>query len=230
MRILATVLLCAALSSLSAPAAASDQCPNGGNLVSNCGIEAPGGISGDTSGWELLGGDELDNSSQFSHTGGFSAKIDAVDQGGGASFFAGMETCVRGVQPGALYLFGAWRHLTDAGSFVTCTVSVEELGAPAGDPAPEGDPACLGSTLDNYSQEIAPTNDTWQDVVSKFQAHESVLDIKLAVSCLVSTDAADFTVHLDDMFLIPLDVVFHDDFDFFTDSCNWSASVGGSCD
>ena len=222
----ASTLVWSTLLGFAAPAGATDSCPNGGNLVANCGFEAPGGVSGDTSSWTLGDGEELDPSSEQFHSGGFSARIAAADQGGGLSYAASMDTCVKGAEPGALYLFGAWRHLVGKGSLPTCTVSVEELGAPD----PEGVEGCLGPLLENHSTPIEPTSESWEELVTKFQAHASILDIRFSVRCEVSEEAAAFHVHFDDLYLIPLDVVFHDDFEFAPDSCNWSASVGGSCE
>lgn len=221
---MSVAVLCVAVA-LAAPAVASDECPNGGNLVSNCGIEAPGGISGDLTGWELIAGDDFDPSSQFFHSGGFSADIDAALVG--ETYRATMRTCIRAVVPGEIYLFGAWRRLTGATASLTCTVALEERGA-----SPlEGDPACLGSALAEYVTDLGPAEGSWELLLSKFVAHENVVDIAFALFCADETaESADFQVNFDDAFLIPLGVVFLDDFEFFPDSCAWSASVGGGCE
>jgi hypothetical protein len=213
--LLATVLLAA----VAAPVAASDPCPNGGNRLANCGFEAPGGLSGDTSSWDDVVGDEFEDTSVFFHSGGFSARIDAAAPAG--AFETLIQTCAEGVVPEEIYLFGAWRLLVGADAAVTCAVAVEEHGA--------SETPCAGSLLEQYFAQSGSSAD-WEEMVSKFVANAAARDVLLLVSCVGDAQSPQFQLHVDDAYLIPLAVVFHDDFEFAPDSCAWSASVGGGCD
>ena len=194
------------------PAAASFQCPNGGNEVANCGFEV------DTTGWTKVMGDSLTRSSTRAHTGGFSGLVDAENLS--SSFFAELTTCVQDVAPSTGYLFGGWLYLVTTSGSVDCTITAEELGTSG--------TACGGAPIETSDSPSFPSAGAWEEILSKFLSSATTEDVRLRIECRDVFEFLDFQVWFDDFHLIPFDTIFLDDFET-QNTCVWSAALGGGC-
>lgn len=193
-------------------ALASPECPNGGNLLPNCGFEV------DDSGWDFSTGDTFIRSTLEAHTGLFSLEVDAEDFGVGHG--ALIEKCLEGGSPNTPYEYGFWFKMVGNNlESSSCQMSLRVTT--------DHEFPCAGS----YQGEVNETfegivDGTFQTVRQEFLSNAGV-DFEMGFNC---SHSEDFVVYFDDLFVIFDDTVFADGFeDRDGDTCNWDDSVGGGC-
>lgn len=206
-------LVAVAALGLAEAAQGSPECPNGGNLLSNCGFES------DATGWEFSSGDTFTRSGLETHTGLFSLEVDAVSNKVGS--FALIETCVQNVSPNTPYEYGAWvKVVANELTAVGCSISILATGTSG--------TACGGSFQDETNLTFDPLDGTFQTLRQEFRTTASTEDISVGFGCRTEDGAIDFVAYFDDLFLIFDATVFADGFELRTgDTCEWSFQSGG---
>ena len=191
-------------------AEASPECPNAGNLFSNCGFET------DDSGWDFSTGDSFLRVDTEAHSGTFSLEVDAaVGKSGGGAL---IEKCVEGGSPNTPYEYGFWFKIVGADlGLAGCQMSLRAT-APGGFP-------CGGS----YQGEVNLAFDgvvdgTFQTMRQEFFSNAGV-DFEVGFYC---SHVEDFFVYFDDLFIVFDSTVFADGFEARNgDTCEWSFASGG---
>ena len=198
-----------------AAAEASQECPNGGNLIPNCGFEV-----NDTTFWEPFNG-VLATSTSFAHTGLASGVIGA-EEGSPGQFGNGIEACIEDVPPSTEFEYGVWALFTTKGSLtgVGCVVSIAEYDADG----------CTGFTFNESNGSGGAGLEIFEEVRGQkgFTTGASPGSIGIGVGCGIGDAAEDFELYLDDFFLIPALTVFKNGFES-GNNCDWSDRVGGGC-
>jgi hypothetical protein len=204
---------------LASAADASLQCPNGGNLIPNCGFE-----TADTSFWTLNTAGSFVTSTSFAKDG-LASGVASAQNTFGDTWLVSLEACIEDVAPSTSYEYGAWVRAANTGSAllgVSCIVSVFEAAAAAN--------PCGGSIIGESNGGGNAPFDAFEENVGSgsYVTGAGASDIGIGIGCSREVFDGSFDLYIDDFYLIPTLTVFKNGF-ASGDTCEWDASVGGGC-